>query len=97
MEDFVYYNKLYDFYQDLLTDKQKEYFEYYYFENLSLGEIAINLKVSRNAVHKQLQIVKERLDFYEEKLKMNEKYEKLSELCNKISDEKLKEEIKRVF
>ena len=35
MEDVVYFNELYDLYGDLLTDKQKEYFEEYYFNNLS--------------------------------------------------------------
>ena len=29
MEDVVYFNELYDLYGDLLTDKQREYFEEY--------------------------------------------------------------------
>ena len=33
MEEYVYYNELYDLYGDLLTDKQKKYFEDYYFSN----------------------------------------------------------------
>lgn len=45
---------LYDYYGELLSDSQKEYFMDYYFNNLSLGEIADNLKISRNAVHKQI-------------------------------------------
>ena len=97
MDDLMYYNKLYDFYGELLTDKQKEYFEYYYFDNLSLGEIADNLGVSRNAVHKQLQNVKEKLDFFEEKLKLNQINEKLEKIVMKINDEKIKEEIRNKF
>ena len=34
--------ELYDLYFELLTDKQKEYFEEYYFDDLSIGEIALN-------------------------------------------------------
>ena len=39
MEDVVYFNELYDLYGDLLTDKQREYFEEYYFNNLSYAEM----------------------------------------------------------
>ena len=48
---------LYDYYGELLSDSQKEYFMDYYFNNLSLGEIADNLEISRNAVHKQIKRV----------------------------------------
>ncbi len=33
---------LYDFYGDVLTDRQKEFYDLYYNEDLSLGEIAEN-------------------------------------------------------
>ena len=56
---------LYDYYGVLLTEKQQQYFENYYFDDLSLGEIAENDNVSRNAVHGQLKNVEERLQFYE--------------------------------
>ena len=39
MEDVFYYNELYDLYNSLLTDKQKEYYEGYYFNDLSLSEM----------------------------------------------------------
>ena len=70
MEEYVYYNNLYDCYYKLLTDKQKKYFEDYYFSNLSLGEIAENYNVSRNAVYKQIQITINKLKEYEEKLQL---------------------------
>ena len=60
---------LYDYYGELLTDLQKEYFEDYYFSNLSLSEIAENNNVSRNAVHNQIKVCEEKLENYEEKLK----------------------------
>ena len=66
--DRVYLTNLYDIYGELLDDKKKEYFESYYFDNLSLGEISENLGISRNAVHKQLKVVEDKLRFYEEKL-----------------------------
>ena len=68
MEDLVYYNDLYDIYSLLLTDKQREYFEEYYFNNLSFSEMAENYNVSRNAIFKQIKITKEKLDEFEEAL-----------------------------
>ena len=35
MEDLVYYNELFEIYADLLTDKEKDAFKDYYFEDLS--------------------------------------------------------------
>ena len=41
---------LFDFYGDLLTDRQKEFFDLYYNEDLSLAEIAENYGISRQGV-----------------------------------------------
>ena len=55
MEEYnLYIISLYDIYNSLLTDKQKLYFEDYYFNNLSLSEMSENYEVSRNAIHKQI-------------------------------------------
>ena len=45
---------LYDYYGDLLTDRQKECFEMRYYQDLSLGEIAVELGISRQGVHDNL-------------------------------------------
>ncbi len=92
MEQNLYLTNLYDYYGELLTDKQKEYFEYYYMENLSLSEISENYNVSRNAVHKQIKDAENKLLFYELKLKLSEKGKKIEELLSDV-DEKIKEEI----
>ena len=41
---------LFDFYGDLLTDRQKEFYVLYYNEDLSLAEIAENYGISRQGV-----------------------------------------------
>ena len=41
---------LYDFYGDVLTDRQKEFYDLYYNEDLSLGEIAENYDITRQGV-----------------------------------------------
>ena len=97
MEDILYYNELYDCYSSLLTDKQRLYFENYYFDNLSLAEIADNLDVSRNAVHKQLQITIEKLEEYEEKLELNKKKKVLDKIIKSIGDKSIKEELEKLI
>ena len=77
--------------------KHHNYFENYYFNNLSLGEMAENYGVSRNAIHKQLKIVEERLKYYEENLELLEKSKKAEELVQKINDKKLRDEILELF
>ena len=41
---------LFDFYGDLLTDRQREFYDLYYNEDLSLAEIAENYGISRQGV-----------------------------------------------
>ncbi|MCI9263153.1 MAG: DNA-binding protein [Oscillospiraceae bacterium] len=41
---------LFDFYGDTLTDRQKEFYDLYYNEDLSLSEIAENYGISRQGV-----------------------------------------------
>lgn len=91
MEDIIYLNMLYDYYKDLLTDKQKSYFEDYYFDNLTMDEIAQNHDISRNAISKSLIETKEKLEEYERILHLVYNYNKISELVsddvlNKIKD-----------
>ena len=48
--DTYYMTMLYDFYGNLLTDKQKDLFDLYYNEDLSLSEIADNIGITRQGV-----------------------------------------------
>lgn len=97
MEDIVYYNNLYDLYSSLLTEKQRNYFEDYYFNNLSFSEMAENYKVSRNAVFKQLHIVTNKLEEYEKKIGLFEKNQKIEKLIKKISDKDIKKELEKLL
>ncbi len=98
MEEYnLYIISLYDIYNSLLTDKQKLYFEDYYFNNLSLSEMSENYEVSRNAIHKQIKEVNSKLEDFELKLKIKEKNIKLKELINKIDDSKLRLELEKII
>ncbi len=97
MEKLIYLNNLYDLYGELLTEKQKKYFEEYYFNNLSYGEISEKYNISRNACFKQLKIIEEKLESFEEKLKLFYKKNKINDIITKVEDSKLKEELENLF
>ena len=97
MEELIYFNELYDLYGSLLTDKQKQYFEDYYFNNLSFSEMAENYDVSRNAIFKQIHIVVEKLKEYEEILKLLSKKKKIEELIVYVDDKELKNKLEELI
>ena len=84
LEKKDYYNFLYSYYKNLLTTKQQEIFESYYFEDYSLSEIANSLQVSRNAIWDLLKKVEHNLDEYEQKLELHKKGLKLNEYLEKL-------------
>ena len=88
---------LYDYYGDLLSVDNRRYFEDYYFDNLSLAEIAQNDNVSRNNVHKHLKSCEEKLLFYEEKLGLYKKDKKTKAKIDEIKDENLRKLVYEVL
>ena len=96
MESRNYIIMLYDFYNTLFSDKQKLYFEEYYFNNLSLGEISDNYLLSRNAIHKIIKSMVEKLEYYEDKLKLYEKSIELTKIIDTL-DKDAKEKISKLY
>lgn len=68
-------NFLYDFYQSLLTPKQQTYMSLYYLDDYSLGEIADEYHVSRQAVFDNIKRTEAMLEEYEEKLLLFQKFQ----------------------
>ena len=96
MEETLYIINLYDYYGDLLTDKQKEYFEEYYHNNLTLSEIAENNGISRNAIHKQIKATTLKLKNYESKLHLLEKRKKIEKIISTL-DTNIQDKIKEII
>ena len=92
----MHYVELFDYYGELFTDKQKEYFIDYYFNNLTLQEIAENNNISRNAVHKSVKDITEKLDYYESKLNLYSNKKKIEKLIENIDNE-IKEKIEELI
>ena len=97
MEEFVYYNSLFDVYYSLLTDKEQVTFKDYYQEDLSLSEIANENNVSRAAVQKTIKTVIDKLKYYEDMLHIYDKNVKLRELLNEVDINVIKNNIEKIL
>jgi predicted DNA-binding protein YlxM (UPF0122 family) len=82
MEETLYITSLYEYYKELLTETEKAYFEDYYFENLTMEEIADNKLVSKNAISKTLKEVKNKLNDYESKLNLKSNYDSIKNILS---------------
>ena len=75
---------LYDFYGELLTPHQKEIYEQFILDDLSLGEIAADAGISRQGVHDLIRRCQKALEGYEDKLHLVEKFLTVKEKVGEI-------------
>ena len=97
---------LYDFYGELLTAHQKEIYEQFVLDDLSLGEIAADAGISRQGVHDLIKRCDKTLSAYEEKLhlissvltprRMVEVIHKKTRIFKETKDENLIDEIEQI-
>jgi len=79
-------NSLFEFYEPLLTNKQKEYIQLYYADDYSLGEIAEEFSVSRQAVYDNIKRTEKILEGYETKLHLYHDFVERNQEIDAISD-----------
>ncbi len=77
-------NYLFDFYQSLLTNKQRNYLELFYLEDYSLSEIADTFNVSRQAVYDNIRRTGDLVEDYEKKLELYQKFEQRREIYDEM-------------
>lgn len=75
---------LFDFYGDLLTDRQKEFYDLYYNEDLSLAEIAENYGISRQGVRDVIVRAEAAMTEVEDKTHLIRRYFKMQEELSAI-------------
>jgi len=97
MKNREYIIILYDYYSGLFNDNQRQCFEDYYFDNLSLSEISENEDKSRNAIHKSIKNVVAKLYEYEEILGLYNRDMKLRKIIDNIDDIKIKKELEELL
>ncbi|KIL36569.1 DNA-binding protein [Gordoniibacillus kamchatkensis] len=78
-------NLLFDFYEPLLTEKQRTTLQLYFHDDYSLGEIAEHFGVSRQAIYEQLKRAEQTLDEYEAKLRLLERHERRLKLAEEAA------------
>ena len=78
---------LYDFYGELLTAHQKEIYEQFVLDDLSLGEIAADAGISRQGVHDLIRRCNKILEEYEAKLHLVAKFVKIREMVGEIQSQ----------
>ena len=93
----VYCNLLYDFYSQLLTERQREVYEVLCFSDLTLSEAAGVLGISRQGVYDLVRGVMEKLENFEQKLNFAVNTQKLENKIKELEDENksLRDEIKK--
>ncbi|MEG0256395.1 MAG: putative DNA-binding protein [Vagococcus sp.] len=79
-------NALFEFYSTLLTEKQMNYIELYYADDFSLGEIANEYGVSRQAVYDNIKRTEKLLETYERKLHLYSNYIVREEMIDEIKE-----------
>ncbi|MBP2662999.1 MAG: hypothetical protein H6Q71_947 [Firmicutes bacterium] len=78
--------QLYDFYNALLTEKQRDCLNMHYLQDLSLAEIAEEFSVTRQAVHDILRRAEQTLEEYEGKLGLAARYSQERKLLVNVVD-----------
>ena len=86
MEKFIKQTLLYDFYGELLTERQQQVYESVVLEDYSLSEVAEDLGISRQGVHDMIKRCNHTLEEYESRLHLVEKF-----LCIRKQVQKIKE------
>ncbi len=99
IEKINFYLELYDLYKNLLTNRQREIFELYYFDDLSLFEISEKINITRVAVHNSIKSTEDNLVIFEEKLNILEKNKKINNLLenfNNLNPNEFLEKLKKI-
>ena len=98
MDKSIHVSMLLEIYGRLLTEKQRDIIDLYYNDNLSLSEIAEELGITRQGVHKNLIDAENNLFDYEEKLeflkKKLERQEVLEAVICRIDDKDIIDKLK---
>ncbi len=97
MDENLYLTILYDLYEKLLTETQKEYFKLYYFENLTMEEIGKNLNISKSAVFKSINTTTNKLKELEKNLGIYKNNKKIEEILTSNDINYIKKEIEKII
>ncbi|AXV42581.1 putative DNA-binding protein [Staphylococcus warneri] len=90
-------NYLFDFYQSLLTDKQRNYLELFYLQDYALSEIADTFNVSRQAVYDNIRRTGDLVEDYETKLGLYKRFEQRRDIYDQMKQSLDKPELLKQY
>ena len=106
MDDKLKQTYLYDFYGELLNEHQRQIYEDFVFNDLSLGETASEEGISRQGVSDMIKRCGKKLENYEQKLHLVEKFmsikddvyriHELTDEFNRSQDSRIIEDIESI-
>ena len=106
MDDKLKQTYLYDFYGELLNEHQRQIYEDFVFNDLSLGEIASEEGISKQGVSDMIKRCGKKLENYEQKLHLVEKFmsikddvyriHELTDEFNRSQDSRIIEDIESI-
>ncbi len=97
MEKFIYYNELYLIYKDLINEKNREVFDLYYGENMTMQEIADLKNISKSRVGIIIKRTTELLDKYEDKLNIRKNNELIDKAINSNNIDEIKKILNKII
>ena len=81
---------LFDFYGEILTERQKEFYDLYYNEDLSLGEIAENYGITRQGVRDVIVRAEAILTDLEDKTGLIRRFHTMKQQLQQVHEDALK-------
>ena len=97
LDKFVEIANLFEIYSSLLSEKQKEYLEDHFENDLSLSEIAKNNNVSRQAIYDNIKRGIALLYDYEDKLKFYQIKKNIREELMNLKEKYTKEKLEKII
>ena len=77
---------LFDFYGELIKENNRQIYEDYIFNDLSLSEIADERGISRQGIHDAIKRTVKKLEEYESKIHLMERYQSIHNKVDEITD-----------
>ena len=96
MNKVLYFNLLFTYYKELLTQKEQDIFSLYYEENLTMNEIAQLKNISKSAVGFKIKSVEKKLIDYEKVIKKYDIIQKIERIIKLENIDEIKKDLKKI-
>ena len=85
MEEKVRRGRLYDFYGELLSERQRQIYEYYVIDDLSMTEIADEMGMTKQGVSDHIKRITASMDEYESALHLCDRFDRIGSRLDEIA------------